>query len=171
MLKKLMMIVLCAFTAIAISGCFSNEPDISGIYIGARADKPETIIIELIKGSNLKEREYKNYKDGYVVNIYTITPTGKKFLEREVNKGYALPPDKNGIIGVYSGPDAQKHKSSTTAVLKLQEDGNLLGVTGKGRNPFYKNIYSKQAEKSVDELSNRLKSEHRNQHTAGSVGR
>lgn len=171
MLKKLMMIVLCAFTAIAISGCFSNEPDISGIYIGARADKPETIIIELIKGSNLKEREYKNYKDGYVVNIYTVYPTGNQFLERVMHNGYASVPDKNEIIGIYGDPDAQKNKARPQGVLKLQEDGNLLGVTGKGRNPFYKNIYSKQAEKSVDELSNRLKSEHRNQHTAGSVGR
>lgn len=166
-----MMIVLCAFTAIAISGCFSNEPDISGIYIGARADKPETIIIELIKGSNLKEREYKNYKDGYVVNIYTVYPTGNQFLERVMHNGYASVPDKNEIIGIYGDPDAQKNKARPQGVLKLQEDGNLLGVTGKGRNPFYKNIYSKQAEKSVDELSNRLKSEHRNQHTAGSVGR
>lgn len=167
MLKKLMMIVLCAFTAIAISGCFSNEPDISGIYIGARADKPETIIIELIKGSNLKEREYKNYKDGYVVNIYTITPTGNKFLEREVNKGYALPPDKNGIIGIYGDPDAQKNKARPQGVLKLQENGDLLGVTGKGHNPFYKKTYTKQQEKTVDELSKRLKSEHRDQHAAG----
>lgn len=167
MLKKLMLIVLCAFTTIAISGCFSNEPDISGIYLGSRADKPETIIIELIKGSNLKEPEYKKYKDGYVVNIYTIRPTGNKFLEREMNKGYALPPDKNGIIGVYGDPDAPKRKSSPPGVLKLQEDGNLLGVTGKGHNPFYKNIYSKQIEKSVDELSKRLKFEHRDQRTAG----
>lgn len=167
MLKKIMMIVFCAFMAIAVSGCFSKEPDISGVYLGARADKPETIIIELIKGSNLKEREYKNYKDGYVVNIYTIRPTGNKFLEREVHKGYALPPDKNGMIGIYGDPDAQKHKSSPQGVLKLQEDGNLLGVTGKGRNPFYKKIYSKQAEKNVDELSKRLKSEHRDQRTTG----
>ena len=167
MLKKLMMIVLCAFTAIAISGCFSNEPDISGVYLGERADKPETIIVELRKGSDLKDSEYKRYKAGYVVNIYTVYPTGNQFLERVMHNGYASVPDKNEIIGIYGDPDAQKNKARPQGVLKLQENGDLLGVTGKGHNPFYKKTYTKQQEKTVDELSKRLKSEHRDQHAAG----
>lgn len=93
-----MMIVLCAFTAIAISGCFSNEPDISGVYLGERADKPETIIVELIKGSDLKDSKYKRYKAGYVVNIYTVYPTGNQFLERVMHNGYASVPDKMKLL-------------------------------------------------------------------------
>lgn len=161
MLKKLMLIVLCAFTTIAISGCFSNEPDISGIYLGQKANSSFDIIIEVTKGSTLKDREHKDYKDGYVVNIYEIWPNGDKFLERIMHDGYAFPLDENGIIGIYRDPDAQKRKVSPLGVVKLQENGDLVGVTGKEHNPFYKKTYAKQQEKTVDELSNRLKAEYR----------
>lgn len=164
MLKKFMMMAFCAVMAIVVSGCFHSEPDISGIYLGERATKPEqTIIIELKKGADMEGRAYKDYKDGYVVNIYSVLPEASAggFLNRELNEGYALPPDENGLIRVYGNPKAGEKKGPTPSVVKLQGDGNLFGVTAKDFNPFYKKTYVKQKEKSVDELSARLKSEYR----------
>lgn len=164
MLKKFVAMILCAFTAIVLSGCFSSKPDISGIYLGEEAGGMRTLIIELVKGADMKGDDYyKTYKDGYVVNVYEFSPTASEVLERDIEKHdwYALPPDENGIIRIYKNPKGTEEKPPTPYVVKLQENGDLFGVTSKAWNPFYKKMYAKQKEKSVDDLSARLKREYR----------